>query len=248
MVTILYYPVEPFEWQTEKDIEYKVIYNIEETDLELKFTFNCNFFGNNKVLSCSFNKNESKGKCYQVNFYRFDTDGELLITEAFKSLSSDDFSKSGSSSSVKGLLKLVIDPEGDIVVFLVQRYKAIDGFDCIEVDTKTKSIIGYLCEHNSWFANYFQLYRKKGEFLKQVDVYNSVSYLEAQVDVLTRALLELLPDGNSYKEVLRKADSYSVLNIKPIEDIDKEFTESKKKFRDNQEGYYFELHGENDSN
>ena len=242
MIKILYYPLDPYEWQTEKDVQYPVEYSVVDNEDTLDFKFLCNFYGQSEELSLSFNKNESKGKCYQVNFYRFDTSGELLVTEAFKILNNDDFSKSGSSSNIKGLLKLIFDPEGNIVIFLMQRYREIEGFECKSVDTSTKSTIGYMCEANEWFKERFSLYRKKGEFLRNVDIYKSVSYLEAQIDILTKALISLLPEDSKMLPYLKQADNYSVLNIKPVEDISKEFTQSKSEFRKQQEKYYGALH------
>ena len=74
--------------------------------------------------------------------------------------------------------------------------------------------------------------------MKSVDIYNTVTYLESQVDALTRLVLQLTNSNSEAAKILRKADKYSVLDIKNEDKILQEFETDKKNVRDMQKEYY----------
>ena len=74
--------------------------------------------------------------------------------------------------------------------------------------------------------------------MKSVDIYNTVTYLESQVDALTRLILQLTNSNSEAAKILRKADKYSVLDIKDKDKILQELETDKKNVRDMQKEYY----------
>ena len=66
--------------------------------------------------------------------------------------------------------------------------------------------------------------RLKSDMLGKIDQRDSVAYLEAQVDVLTRLFIQLHPElKGDLIEILRCADERSVLNMKNKARLLKEF-------------------------
>lgn len=134
---------------------------------------------------------------------------------------------------------MLFNTEDDIIIYIFDRCSDIDGFENIERNSDI-SLTAQLIEYSKWLSVLFPKIKKKGKMLKQVDLYNSVSYLEAQVDVLTKIVLAIAPQSN-LTNVLRYAENNSVLNIKPLEDVIKELDICKGKLRKKQEDYYGEL-------
>ena len=74
--------------------------------------------------------------------------------------------------------------------------------------------------------------------LGNVDQRDSVSYLEAQVDILTRLVLALHEGNDSpLTEILKLADQNSVLDIKNTDALVKEFISKKAWVRKVQKDY-----------
>nr|DAK26761.1 MAG TPA: hypothetical protein [Caudoviricetes sp.] len=78
----------------------------------------------------------------------------------------------------------------------------------------------------------------KQKMIDKTNIYNSITYLESQVDCLTRAILKLYKENDTLKNILKKADEYSVLNIKEERAIIEEIERDKKNVRILQKEYY----------
>lgn len=132
---------------------------------------------------------------------------------------------------------------GEAVVLLLKECDPIDGFENEAID-RSLSSTGWLLNKCPNLAERYTKLKKKASMLNNVDLYRSVSYLEAQVDLLTRIVLKLT-EGQDIegRSVLMKADENSVLGIKPSEALLLEFTENKKYIREIQEKYYEDLQG-----
>ena len=88
----------------------------------------------------------------------------------------------------------------------------------------------------------------KEDIIIKNDIYNSISYLEAQLDAVTKLLLAILKKYNidlSDTELanamfaVSKANRYSVLNIKSIDKSIRKF-ENKKQMRENYTKKYYD--------
>ena len=220
-------------------------YSVTETNEDIVIHVNFKYRNEWHEKDFSYNKEESKGKFLQVDAGRF-TYGFSFIQYNVLDILDNMFFKSRTQHPHETIFRILFEPDGNILIALLKPYHAIEGFNNIEMDNN-KTVLGAFVDNSSWFANKYALIRKKATLLNTTDVYKSVSYLEAQVDVLTRALLEVIDKNNTMYDVLKQADKYSVLDMKPVEDISKEFNENKANFRKMQEEYYIALHGEKNS-
>lgn len=78
--------------------------------------------------------------------------------------------------------------------------------------------------------------RKKWDMMANLDIYDTVTYLESQVDALTK--IALGNNGEDVKDVLKAADEHSVFNIKSKEKMINEMHKDKAKIRSLQKEYY----------
>lgn len=81
-------------------------------------------------------------------------------------------------------------------------------------------------------------YEKRKDIIEDIDIYNTVSYLEAQVDALTRLVLKLTDKDTDEVNILKEADKYSVLDIKTTDNMIREFKEDKGNARKRQTAFY----------
>lgn len=132
----------------------------------------------------------------------------------------------------------ISDDCNDIVVFLQRAtdYKCPDAQNTYIPAGMTKAQIMMQC--SPYYKNRAEHFNKKCDVMKSVDIYNTVTYLESQVDALTRLILQLTNSNSEAAKILRKADKYSVLDIKDEDKILQELETDKKNVRDMQKEYY----------
>lgn len=127
----------------------------------------------------------------------------------------------------------------DSIIQVFGGHGPIEGFEDIVEDGDIELRMHNFIRRDKEAEHAFSMARLKSDMLGVVDQRDSVSYLEAQVDILTRLVLDLCKyDSSTLLEVLRKADEQSVLNIKGEEALTKEFTQKKAWVRTVQKDYY----------
>lgn len=136
-----------------------------------------------------------------------------------------------------------VDENADEITLLLRCWtyppKCPEGIELKDIGTEHISHITRLVEHSNFCKEKISRYRVKNEtVVRWVDVYDTVSYLEAQVDALTRLVLKLTNQQGDEIAILKEADKYSVLDIKPIENIVHEFKEDKANARTKQTAFY----------
>lgn len=92
----------------------------------------------------------------------------------------------------------------------------------------------------------------KSKMIGKIDPFDSLAYLEAQVDLLTRLVLLMAKSysGSIPEEIvsaLETADSESVLGIKSLENVEKEFSVNKHRVREAQDEYYKTVYHDDDT-
>lgn len=221
---------------------YKNPYTISFKDNILKIAITTKIF--NKDVDCSLDIDLSNPEDKILELMVRENSEKIVITayEIFKYLNQDSGIKNIKSVGEK-IARILIDTESDtIYVYLNKACKNIEGFENIQIDEALSST-GQLRKLSTWFDERIQKVNNKTKLLNEVDIYKSVAYLEAQVDLLTRVILEANLTTN-YADLLKLADSKSVLNIKPLTDIKQELEENKGNFRTLQEKYYGRIHTE----
>ena len=131
----------------------------------------------------------------------------------------------------------------DSIIQVIHGHEEIEGFENIVEDEDPSLRMYNLVRRDPEAAKYMKKTRLKCDMLGVVDQRDSVSYLEAQVDILTRLVLELHKDDNSsLVGILRQADEHSVLAIKGEDALVNEFLKKKAWVRTVQKDYYEAKH------
>lgn len=190
-----------------------------------------------------------KDKVIQLNFYN---GTEMMELKAITLLEYVDryscitnlCNNIDNNKSVFSICRIVFD-EDVYVSFVedVQLDTELSDVELLDVHPQ-KTMTGNLVAHSSIFADKRSRFQVKAELIGQIDHYNSITYLECQVDALTRVVKALLASSNMLPppelvDILNKADEFSVLDIKGQECILQEF-DNKQQLRNLQQRYYDE--------
>ena len=147
------------------------------------------------------------------------------------------------SNVIRNIALICVHENPDDSVILVSNYHpTIEGFENVVLDSSDTNLKMYYLAQNDQVADTILCkVTLKRKFLRRFEKLNSLSYLEAQVDILTRLVLEMYDgDNQKLKQLLQTADNYSVLDIKDDELVDAEFTKHKHDIRELQEQYYID--------
>lgn len=124
-----------------------------------------------------------------------------------------------------------------ILIYLRGAMKDIPGVRNVVMKDNQNSVRAF--QAYSSVANRMILRQHaKRTFLSTTDPLDSVGYLEAQVDMLTRIILDKgLADGNAFKPILETADKFAIYRYNK-QDMLLAKMQEKKRFRDKQLAYY----------
>lgn len=224
----------PLQKGQSPEIEYSIV----KTDDGISISFkgvvrDCKI---NETLDLPFNT--YKGKVLQVSL-QWTYTCELRVSPMYE-MTSRYYSASANQNEEYKLCRVSIAPDcKDVVIFLEKAtdYICPDANNVVvSKDTITKTQITQ--QYSPFYKERCDYIHKKVTMMKSVDIYNTVTYLESQVDALTRLVLQLTNSNSEAAKILRKADKYSVLDIKDEDKILQEFETDKKNVRDMQKEYY----------
>jgi hypothetical protein len=134
---------------------------------------------------------------------------------------------------------VVKEQSGDCGVFLfgwVGGLSLGEGVSGQKLDS-TLPIIRNIYDNSPAYKKRFDAYIPKGQFLYDVSLYDNMAYLETQVDMLTEALLDIMPKGHKYYRLLKLANEHAGTRGATEESIAARVYGDKKKFRDRQKRY-----------
>ena len=220
----------------------EVIEDVDGFDLKVSFTQ----FGREFTRTKRYNYAEYKGKAIQINIQNTEFVMEMTDYEIFSYVDKyANVKNSQSRRSVFDIARVVFDEECKNVIILFKYHtNKIGNVERIPFDYINYTGVGILKKHSEFFKKLHDKYTTKSKMINQIDQYNSIAYLESQVDILTRLVLKLLSANNIIDEekeilagILSKVEENSVLDIKDIESVMKEF-ENKKHVRELQRKYY----------
>lgn len=128
----------------------------------------------------------------------------------------------------------------DTIINIAHAHEAIEGFtDGIIPENYAPLRLKALCDLDGYAAELVAKYRKKSDMQNKIDFKDSIAYLEAQLDLLTRFILTKHPEETGeIVEALKLADGQSVLDIKDMASVEREFTEKKALVRKAQKEYF----------
>lgn len=187
---------------------------------------------------------EHKGKIRNIRVSRTFGDYTLCYSDRFDMQRLIDFKSNGERSlGHYPLINFAVsDDIHEIVIYLRNAtYKpTYKNAEYVKLDNNTwKSYMLQLMEHSMFCRNKITRYKEKhNNIIEWADIYNTVTYLESQVDALTRLVLQLTNKECDETNILKEADKHSVLDIKTIDNIKNEFIEDKANARKRQTNFY----------
>ena len=224
----------PLQEKQKPEIDYTI--SKDDKGITLTFKGTVRNYDLNETVTLPFDT--YKGKVLQLSL-QWTYTCELRISPLYE-MTSRYYSASANQNEEYKLCRVSIAPDcKDIVVFLE---KATD-YICPDAEnivmpkgTLTKTQI--IQQYSPFYKERCDYIHKKVTMMKSVDIYNTVAYLESQVDALTRLVLQMTNSQSNAAEILRKADKYSVLDIKDKDKILQEFETDKQNVRNMQKEYY----------
>ena len=147
--------------------------------------------------------------------------------------------KSYSTWDIRQFCIMVNEDASDCDVLICFPTKQVDGFENI-IPTSSYTWTGIITNFSVIGKSNFEKVQRKSKLLGELDNGNSIAYLEAQVDVLTRYVLNKHMndiDDEELRAILLAANSHSVLDIKSKEKLIEEM-EHKAHTRQEQLKYY----------
>lgn len=193
------------------------------------------------VQDFSIDLNDWVGKLVEIWLLTTDTGYEILAVDTAKNCAigngMPDFQ--GRDAQLKLFRIAVRENIADSVIQITSPHEAIEGFEDIVSDEVPTLRMKALCENDDFAKAIIAKTRKKSEMQGKIDFKDSISYLEAQVDLLTRFILQNFSDASGdLVDALKLADAQSVLDIKAIEKVKEEFTDKKALVRKAQQDYF----------
>ena len=184
--------------------------------------------------------NTYKGKILQISLQRTHQI-ELRISPMYEMVSRY-YTMSETNNEAYILARVSIAPDCEDIVVFLQRptdYECPDAEKNIEFNPQGYTKAGIIKKYSPWYSERCEYFKRKYSMMMNVDIYNSVTYLESQVDALTRLVLELAK-GNDVDcmSILRESDKHSVLDIKSVDKILGEIKTDKAHVRAKQKEYY----------
>lgn len=197
------------------------------------------------IRDFSVDLNLWKGKVLDATLMTTDKGYEVVIYNAFQNYAMGNGMPECSKNhrwAIQKLFRVVVHENlDDSLIQVRQGHDEIEGFENI-LETGDIRLTAYnLAQHDELAAEIIAKARRKSDLLGKIDQRDSVSYLEAQVDILTRLYLQDHPEAaGELVQLLKKADSHSILDIKNTDRIQEEFDEKKALVRTAQQEYYAE--------
>lgn len=129
--------------------------------------------------------------------------------------------KTYSNWDVRQFCIMVNDDASDYDVLVCFPAKEVEGYENVISDTM-RTWTGLITSMSEIGKNNFDKVQKKSKLLGELDNGNSIAYLEAQVDVLTRYVLNKHMndiDDAELRDILLAANQSSILDIKSKEKL-----------------------------
>lgn len=196
------------------------------------------------ILDFSVDLNDWKGKILDLYILATEAGYELRAIDIMKNCSvangMPSFLPEPYETQIRIFRCAVREKLDETVIHVAHAHEAIEGFvDGIIPENYAPLRLKALCDLDEYAAELVAKYRKKSDMQNKIDFKDSIAYLEAQLDLLTRFILTKHPEETGeIVEALKLADGQSVLDIKDMDSVEREFTEKKALVRKAQKEYF----------
>jgi hypothetical protein len=187
-------------------------YKVTREENVLTIGIACEYNGRTVDREIAIDTEGKAGGVWQIVMADADEYNELKAGEIFGQ-AGDRFSFFKAKVEGAKMAEVAFEKNGDINIFLYCHCptERVDFSDVTALSLEDKTYMKHAAENSPVYAEKLAAYNLKGKFLNRVDAHNSIGYLETQTDVLTRALLDILPAGHPLYNYLKEADQKSSL-------------------------------------
>ena len=220
-----------------KETDSKTTYSVTFADNVLTVGFEINRHGETFKSSQVFDITTIAGRIMEIAVIETDVPNAVISFPVFENNSwgNKHPSKTLSKGDVR-IARVAVDENGkDWVVQLARPTEEVAGFDNFK---KPEGIteVAFFMQHSETVKERVERSKRKSALFNNVDTSDSIAYLEAQIDALTRYILSEKQDINALT-VLQEAEKRSVMDSKPLHKLLQEF-EHKANVREQQAQYY----------
>lgn len=227
-----------------------ISYWIKNTDDSVTIGFNTKYENITVDKSATINFADYKGRVVQITLQTIWEPGTVCISPMYEMSSRYMEIQNKKNDAVTIARVFVPNKEEDVLVLLEQSCNYTQPFDavgieCVEFDKNKITKSGIMQSLSPEFLEITKRHEQKQHIISRIDIYNSITYLESQVDALTSLVLNLVQNATLTDEertkacnVLTEAKKYSVLDIKDIDKVLKEIDIDKNAVREMQKELY----------
>src|SRR5574344_957798 len=177
-------------------------YSIKEINEGIEFTINAEGYIN-KNYNIKLMYSDWAGKCLLLGIRESYTRLEMKVFEIFNKVSDGTFdNRLHVIYPDANLIKIIFNKDcSEIIVlniqdFLMESEDIIKKYSLELLDRDKKSGTEYLCEKSSYLKSIIEKRKIKEKIIIKNDPYNTITYLEEQLDAVTRLLLEVCKTNN----------------------------------------------------
>lgn len=236
-----------------------VVYSFDESDDSISFGFKLiSMFDSSKVYSdrvVTINKKEYSGGLYSITSSRT---GDKLGVHIFPKYAGRNVSRPFLlDDDVCNLVRFYItDDLQNMYIYLYYHDTSTDVLGNLPIETVdlgvNNSVDGLFFSKCPEVREKMTKWNAKINLQNKVNAYNSISYLEGQLDVLYKIVEKLIEktgiDVSEYKELLDSVDSSSVLTLKDVKVVTEDILDDKSNVRKAQIEYYKVLKDSSEGN
>ena len=175
------------------------------------------------------NLKDYAGLCIEVTLQQLDEKNKLVICPAFTTYSyANRLANKVIGGADKRVLRIFINETGDDcdVLLMIESTKEVPNFENVLIPFGL-TYAQIMVNHSKYGKTIYDKVKKKSALLGNLDNGNSIAYLEAQVDVLTRYVLNKHMndiDDEELRAILIAANEHSILDIKSKDKLIEEMT------------------------
>ncbi len=230
-------------------------YNVKETTDIVSFYFKVIDMNDSTKIyydnTVNINKRDYAGGIYTITLDFRDRDNPSLMLIPHLTKRNSGIGRYMTDNNINNLIRFYItDDMQDLYVYFYyynQNETEIAGAAIIDIEPDK-----YYSANHAFVSNCPELQKKMPYWNAKVDLqnkvvaFNSISYLEDQVDILYKIIQLLVEktdiDISEYQDILNSIETNNVVNLKSISVIKKDIDEDKANVRKAQKEYYEQIH------
>lgn len=229
-----------------KEQKSKTVYSVNMDNSTIKISFSTDYRGTNVNKEAVISVPEYKGRVARVTLQTIWKPAEVYIAPMYE-LSSKYREFQEVKNNAFPIARVFIPKEENCVLVLLEQPTDFNNtqFESMAYDSSVHTKSGIMIDSSDEFHQIIKRHIRKRDTICKLDIYDTVTYLESQVDALTLLVIDLL-NGRQFTKnelsnavkVLQTSNVYNVLNIKPIDKILTEISTDKKDVREMQGGLF----------